>query len=230
MIALSWDRIFDPLLATQCVTVVDSSGTFVFGGASLGDLSAALRERCVLSTDMKTVDFVIRHDLDCTKCDAPLLSPRRPPKRRRESARDARRSARDADDDPFAAVDDDSLFGDVERRIRLARSGVRDDDEAQNTQARALDGDDDDARRERDVLASSARPRRARARADDGDIPSATSQALLARALIARVRDVVRAHAANVERDVVDDIERAFVDGMSRANAKGRDIKGDATV
>jgi len=71
--ALSWDHMFDALVDVGCVRTIDSNGTFVVDG-SMGDLSAAIRERCVLSPDDAIVDFVLRHGLSEAKCATPLAT------------------------------------------------------------------------------------------------------------------------------------------------------------
>ena len=89
---------FDPLVDVGCVRTIDSNGTFVVAG-SMGDLSAAIRERCVLSNDVSMADFVLRHGLDETKCPVPLARTNTQCAKRARSCEAASRDDDDDDDD-----------------------------------------------------------------------------------------------------------------------------------
>jgi hypothetical protein len=104
--ALSWDHIFDALVDVGCVRTIDSNGTFVVDG-SMGDLSAAVRERCVLSSDDAVVDFVLRHGLSEAKCATPLATMNKFGKR-------AKPEAPNGDDDERRAQPPEDIPADVD--------------------------------------------------------------------------------------------------------------------
>ena len=93
---------FDPLVDVGCVRTIDSNGTFVVAG-SMGDLSAAIRERCVLSNDVSLADFVLRHGLDETKCPVPLARTNTQCAKRARSCEAASRDDDDDDEPPAPA-------------------------------------------------------------------------------------------------------------------------------
>ena len=104
--ALSWDHMFDALVDVGCVRTIDSNGTFVVDG-SMGDLSAAIRERCVLSPDDIIVDFVLRHGLSEAKCATPLATVNKFGKR-------AKPEAPNGDDDERRAQPPEDIPADVD--------------------------------------------------------------------------------------------------------------------
>ena len=97
---------FDALVDVGCVRTIDSNGTFVVDG-SMGDLSAAIRERCVLSHDDGVVDFVLRHGLSEAKCATPLATVNKFGKR-------AKPEAPNGDDDERRAQPPEDISADVD--------------------------------------------------------------------------------------------------------------------
>jgi len=106
--ALSWDHIFDALVDVGCVRTIDSNGTFVVDG-SMGELSAAVRERCVLSSDDAVVDFVLRNGLSEAKCATPLTTVNKV-----RNGKRAKPEAPNGDDDERRAQSSEDIPADVD--------------------------------------------------------------------------------------------------------------------